>query len=400
MNPKVTDVVIVGAGPYGLSLAAYLRPTSLSCRIFGTPMQSWREQMPRGMFLKSEGFASTLYDPGSQYTLRDFCRERLLPYADIGLPVPVETFAAYGVAFQERMVPQLEQTNIVSIALSAGGFTVETAAGEFFEAKKVIMAVGIAPFPYLPPALSGLPVEYVTHSSEHHDLEEFSGRSVAVVGSGASAVDMAALLHRAGAQVHLVARREKLAFHEQGKEPRTLLEQIRKPRSGLGVSWRSRMCSDIPLVFHAMPKALRLRVVDRHLGPAPGWFVRDQVVGRFPLHMGCNVEQITIEDHKALLHMSRTNGDESVLAVDHVIAGTGFRVSISTLRMLAEPMRSAIRTLADTPILSRNFESSTAGLYFVGLASANSFGPLTRFACGAEFTAKHLSTHLIAAKAS
>ena len=48
----------------------------------------------------------------------------------------------------------------------------------------------------------------------------------------------------------------------------------------------------------------------------------------------------------------------------------------------------------DTPILSRNFEASVPGLYFVGPASANSFGPLARFACGAGFTAKRLARHL------
>jgi hypothetical protein len=82
--------------------------------------------------------------------------------------------------------------------------------------------------------------------------------------------------------------------------------------------------------------------------------------------------------------------------VDHLIAGTGFRVALSKLKWLNEDLVSAIRTVEDTPVLSRNFECTVPGLYFVGLASANSFGPLTRFACGAEFTARRLTRHLTA----
>jgi hypothetical protein len=36
--------------------------------------------------------------------LKDFCSERGLPYKDSGFPIPVETFCAYGEAFQNRFV--------------------------------------------------------------------------------------------------------------------------------------------------------------------------------------------------------------------------------------------------------------------------------------------------------
>ena len=55
-------MAIVGAGPYGLSVAAHLGAAGLSFRQFGLPMKLWRENMPGGMFLKSQGFASNLSD--------------------------------------------------------------------------------------------------------------------------------------------------------------------------------------------------------------------------------------------------------------------------------------------------------------------------------------------------
>jgi thioredoxin reductase len=391
---RMTDIAIIGAGPYGLSIAAHLRRTILSFRIFGTPMQSWRQQMPKGMLLKSDGFASSLYDPDSAFTLGHYCEENHLPYADVGIPVPSETFIAYGLEFQKRLVPELEETNITSVKKTASGFQLLTADGQTVSARKVIVAAGVTHFGYLPQFLADLPREFSTHSSAHHDLTVFQGRKVAVIGAGASAVDIAAILHEHGVQVELVARRDEISFHTPSEEPRPFLQRLMKPRSGLGLGWRSRMCTDAPLLFHLMPRKLRFRAVKKHLGPAPGWFVRDKVMGKVSMHLGVKIESASVENGKVHLKIVEKSGKESDIAVDHVIGATGFRVSISRLRFLDDSLREQIRTVDDTPVLSRNFESSVPGLFLVGVASANSFGPLTRFAYGAKFTAKHISDHL------
>src|SRR5580658_7307471 len=121
VSPPVMDVVILGAGPYGLSIAAHLNRLKVAYRIFGRPMQSWQTHMPNGMFLKSDGFASGLYDPDGAFTLRHYCAETNQPYADVGIPVPLETFSAYGIEFQKRMVPRLEQLDMTSINAAPQG---------------------------------------------------------------------------------------------------------------------------------------------------------------------------------------------------------------------------------------------------------------------------------------
>jgi hypothetical protein len=116
------EVAIIGAGPYGLSIAAHLRGLGVKFRIFGRPMDSWIAHMPEGMMLKSEGFASNIYDPGSDFTLKRFCAEQNISYSDTGVPVRLETFAAYGLAFKERMVPELEDKLVVGLDRFSGGF--------------------------------------------------------------------------------------------------------------------------------------------------------------------------------------------------------------------------------------------------------------------------------------
>ena len=392
----MVDTVIIGAGPYGLSIAAHLAKSNLTFRIFGSPMQSWRSHMPKGMLLKSEGFASSLDDPGSSFTLRHYCEEMNLPFDDVGTPVPLDVFSAYGLAFQKRLVPTLEQTDITSVSRTSEGFDLETADGQLVHARTVIVATGITHFSYLPPFLADLPGSHVSHSSQHHDLSSFRGKTVVVLGAGASAVDIAAILHEEGSQVQLVARRQQIAFHTKAKEPRPLHQRVRYPRSGLGIGWSSRLCDDAPLLFHAMPQNFRFRFVREHLGPAPGWFVRDKVVGKFPLHLGCKIQSASIESGKVHLKIVEKDGSNSELIADHVISATGYRVSISRIEFLDEALRRLLHQVEDTPVLSSHFETSVPGLYMVGLVSANSFGPLTRFAYGAKFTARRISKHVAA----
>src|ERR1700733_2439025 len=118
------STIIVGAGPYGLSLASHLRGAEVPFRIFGRAMDSWITHMPQGMLLKSDGFASNISDPDSDYTLGRFCAEKGIPYRDRGVPVTRETFASYGLAFRDRKVPELEDKTVVGIHPDGDGFNV------------------------------------------------------------------------------------------------------------------------------------------------------------------------------------------------------------------------------------------------------------------------------------
>jgi cation diffusion facilitator CzcD-associated flavoprotein CzcO len=389
------DVAIIGAGPYGLSIAAHLKARGVDFRIFGNPMHTWLAHMPKGMRLKSEGFASSLYDPGSTFTLKSYCKEWGIPYAKIGLPVPLEVFASYGLEFQRRFVPELEKQLVDSLRRSAQGFQVRLEDGEIISARKVVMAVGLTHYDYVPPILAALPQEFVTHSSRHNTVDHFKGREVAVVGAGASALDLAALLHQAGAHVQVVARKPVIRFHDPpDKLEPSFIDRLRTPITGIGPGWKLFWCTNAPLIFRQMPQEFRFDKVRRILGPAPCWFTKEQVVGKIPLNVGVTITEAKIQNGRVSLQLTDSAGNQKTLTADHVITATGYKVDLRRLAFMDSDLQSAVRSVEQTPVLSSNFESSVPGLYFVGATAANTFGPLLRFAFGAGFTARRLSRHL------
>ena len=389
-----TSIAIIGAGPYGMALAAHLRAQGMQFRIFGQPMHSWRTQMPQGMLLKSEGFASSIADPNDSYPLRRYCAERSIPYADIGLPVPIETFIDYGMEFQRRFVPELETRLLRHLTPGDGDFRLQLDDGETFHAQQVVVAVGVGHFPYLPRELAGLS-DHLSHSSQHSALDELRERDVIVVGAGASAVDLAALLHQQGTRVKLVARRRSIDFHAPPENRRRRLsERLRAPRSGLGLGWRSRLCEDAPLLFRVMPRDFRHRVVQRHLGPAPGWFVREQVEGHVPMFLGARLLGAEAHNGTATVRIAQDEGGEHVLEAEHVIAATGYRVDLRRLDFASPELLARVNMVEHTPVLSSRFETSLPGLFFIGPAAANCFGPLMRFACGNRFVARRVAPYM------
>jgi cation diffusion facilitator CzcD-associated flavoprotein CzcO len=144
------DTLILGAGPYGLSLGAHLRAGGANFRIAGPVMGAWINTMPEGMFLKSEGFALDLFEPKGRFTLGAYCAAHGIAYADTGVPISKETFIAYGTQFQKQFVPQVEERTAVAVERTESGFTTTFDDGGRVASRMVVVAAGIASYARIP----------------------------------------------------------------------------------------------------------------------------------------------------------------------------------------------------------------------------------------------------------
>lgn len=391
------DTVVIGAGPYGLSVAAHLQRRGADFRIFGRPLETWRTAMPRGMYLKSDGFASNLSAPEPGALLSDYCLDKGLPYHPTDMPVPLETFIDYGLDFQRRYVPSLEEHQVTSVCRERDGFRLRLGEDEELRARQVVVAAGITHFASMPPIVADMPPGLVSHSSAHRDLDRFDGQRVTVVGAGASAVNLAVWLARAGAQTRLVARTDSVHFSSPpvGRR-RTVIERLHRPGSGLGPGWRSRASCDAPDLFRMLPARWRPEIVRRHLGPSSPWHLKESFETSVETYTGRSLQRVEpTRDGAVRMTLASAHEPPTTLESDHVICATGYRADVQRLAFLDAGLRDQVRTVGRTPVLSHRFESSIPGLYFLGLSAAVSFGPLMRFMHGDEFAARRVTERLV-----
>jgi len=387
-----TDVAIVGAGPYGLSVACYLRAREVDFRIFGSPMQFWRE-MP-DIALKSFDFATNIYTPQRGYRFTDYCETRGLSSAE---PVPMSRFTEYGLWAQRELVPEVEDVRVTNVARDGDGFALALATGETVRARRVVMAVGLAYFEYLPEELR-IDSPRITHTMSQKDYACFAGKDVTVIGGGQSALESAQLLLEHGAHPTIVVRSEGVWYGDKFPARRALMDRLKNPNTTMGPGMLSWVLQTVPLIAHMMPERRRVRLTRRHLGPFGTWWVRDAIQGKVPVRARTHLVAAR-DDGSGIVLTLRDDAGERELRTDHVIVGTGYEVDIDRLPFLDAEIARDVERVERAPKLSRSFESSVPGLYFVGPAAMFSFGPFVRFVCGAEFAAPTVARRLARTKA-
>jgi NADPH-dependent 2,4-dienoyl-CoA reductase/sulfur reductase-like enzyme len=386
-RPK-QDTVVVGAGPYGLAVTAHLAHRGHAVRVLGDPMSFWETRMPRGMLLRSPWAASHIADPEERWTLDAYCAATGLEHRK---PLPLENFVAYGRWVQRQVAPQLENRQVRRIEAEPGGFVLDLEDGDRLTARRVVVATGIDRFAAVPPVVAGLPRDLVSHSRDHRDLGVLAGQSVVVLGAGQSALESAALLHEAGAEVTVVVRAP--VVHWLGRSARLhalgpVTRMLYAP-SDVGPAGVSRLVA-APDVFRRMPRRLQDPLARRSIRPAGSAWLPDRL-GSVRILTGRSVTASSVHDGRVRLDLD----DGSRLGCDHVLAATGYRVDIRRLDFLGPELLAGLALAGGGfPRLGAGFESTVPGLHFVGAPAAWSFGPLMRFVAGTTHTGRSLARRL------
>ena len=378
-------VAIVGAGPYGLSVAAHLRDRG--ARAFGEPMETWHTRMPPDMLLRSDWDETSFSAPGGAGTIDRWATATGEPRSE---PIPLQAFLRYAEWFRETFVDEVDPAAVVAVERTgAGHFRITTGAGSEVDAAAVVVAVGAVPFAYAPPPLGEAIGDGVSYATDLKDYGRYAGRRVVVVGGGQGGLESAALAARAGADVEIVVRSRLHWFadrepHKPRGRLRRRLYRLAYPVVGYGPPPLNRLVLH-PDLFAALPGALQRRLSARVLRAGGSPWLRP------------HLRDVRATEGVAVTGLERRDGairlalsDRSTREADAVIVATGFRFDLERLPFLAPALRSHIALDDGWPALDRWFRASEPGLVFAGFAAARRFGPIVRFIPGTRFAAPRI----------
>ncbi|HET7034404.1 MAG TPA: FAD-dependent oxidoreductase [Thermomicrobiaceae bacterium] len=365
--PADVELLIVGAGPFGLALAAYASHLGLDYLIAGEPMGFWQHHMPAGMYLRS-GY-DWHYDPLDEATIARYFREQGLDPDEV-VPIPLETYLPYGAWFQEQkgIAPLPRLVERLDRGAGDAGFRARFVDGEEVSARHVALALGFEHFAQVPPELAALlPPGRSSHTCHTVDLERFEGQRVLLVGGRQSAFEWAALLlERGAAEVHLSHRHPTPAYTESDWSWTDALvdRMVREP------GWYRRLP---PQEQHAIDQRMwgegRLKL-EPWLEPR----LASDAVHLWPS------TRITgaCEQRDGALAVTLDSGAE--LAVDHVILATGYKVDLTRIPLLARgDLLPRMATRDGFPALDAHFQTTAPGLFITSMAATHDFGPCFGF---------------------
>jgi hypothetical protein len=353
--------------------------------VFGEPLQFWSTRTPVGMLLRSPYTGSDIGAPELKLTLQDYERDT----QPVDVPIPVEKFVDYGKWFQQRAVPNLDRREVRRIDKSDSGFRIEV-DGDTFEADRVVVAAGIGTFARVPQQFASFGSDVVSHSVDQHDLSIFSGRRVSVIGGGQSALESAALLHEAGADVDVLVRAQSVRWILGQARRHTIpwLNTLLYAPAAVGPAGLSQL-NQRPELYRFVPMALHDRLDRRSIRSAGAGWLFPRVEG-VPIRTGVDVVEAATSGEGLQLRLS----DGSRHTVDHVLLGTGYRIELSKYSFWSPGLSNAITCVRGYPQLTNGFETTVPGLHVTGAPAAPTFGPLMRFVAGSGYAGRTIARAL------
>jgi thioredoxin reductase len=363
-----TQLLIIGAGPFGLAMAAYAKAHDIDYLILGEPMEFWKSNMPKGMILRSA--CDWHLDPFNIHTIEHYLESRNQTPADVE-PLSLEFYLSYAEWFQEQKQIDVLPTRVEKLDHLTGANNIFKATledGESITSDTVLIATGFKAFKHIPTELAQIiPTTRMSHTCDFVDFAGMNGKRCLIIGGRQSAFEWAALLHENGATtVHMSHRHETPPYEESDW------------------SWVAPMVEEMvdnPSWFRNLPPKEKEEVTQR-------FWAEGRLKIEPWLSSRINIESIKIWPNSQIvacntlasgeLDVKLSTGDSFI--VDQVILATGYKVNMKKVSLLGnESIQKKMKTLHGYPMLDDHFQSSISGLFFTSIPATQDFGPFFAF---------------------
>jgi thioredoxin reductase len=358
-----THLLIVGAGPFGLSAAALARELGIGTVTVGRPMGFWREHMPEGLLLRSG--PDWHLDATGEHTLRDYLHERRLTPDEVD-PIPVTFFLDYADWFRDAKQIAIREDLVTGITRHDGGFEAELSGGGCVRSDVVIAAPGVGYFAVLPDWAAQVAPGRAIHSGDLASFDTLSGQRVLIVGGRQSAYEWAALISEHGAErIDIVHRHPAPRFAAVNWD---FFDPYIESTLQVEGWWRS-----LPSTRQA---AIRARCWQAGRATLEPWLPPRLNSSSIHVWPQCRVEHVDGSKHGGFLQVSLSNSE--TLAVDQIVFATGYAPDLTRVPYLHE-LLGHIATHNGFPVLDESFQTTVPGLYLTGFAATEDFGPFFGF---------------------
>ncbi len=380
MNSE-TNLLIIGAGPFGLAVAAQATHDGIEHLVAGKPMEFWRRNMPKGMLLRSA--CDWHLDPQNVDTIESYLQSQQKTPGDVE-PLSLDFYLSYCDWFQKRKRIQPLPVYIQTLERTNDRFVATTKTGEVINARRVVLAPGFKHFAHIPADLKAkLPANRYQHTCDFVDFSEAHNKRYLIIGGRQSAFEWAALLLEAGAvAVHVSYRHATPDFDvaEWDWINKLVDSTLDDP------SWFRRLSqAEKDDISHRMWAEGRLK-----LEPWLESRIKNERVKLWPhTELASCVQQENGE-----LLVTLTNGQ--TLSVDHVVLATGYKVNIAQLPILANGnLLEQLETRNGFPVLDVHFETSIPGLFITSMPAGQDFGPFFGFTVSVRTSAQLICRRLL-----
>jgi len=378
--PHRTDTLIIGAGPFGLSLGAYCEDAGLDYMIVGKSMELWRDHMPQGMNLRSAH--DWHLDANNRATFEAYLAELGLE-AKKTLPISRDFYLGYVNWFQNKKRLQPITQYVTQLEKSNELFISKLDNGDVIQSRHVVIALGFQYFAYIPQTLSEMiPTSSSSHTCQLVNFANLKDKRCLIIGGRQSAFEWAALIKDAGAsQIHLSHRHDNPPPLEADWSwvPNVVGKMVEDE------TWYPNLSVDEKQHYNQQLWHEGRLKIEPWLAPH---------LAHPSIRTWANTEVTQCQQQEdGSLNIQLSNGQ--TLNIDHVIYATGYKPNVFKIPFLQNSsLVKSLKLINNQPVLDTRFQTNVDGLYITSLGATMQFGSFFGFTVSVRTSAQLIGKDL------